>query len=109
MPTFEMMKGPVLWVVVHCRLVYNQEVCLDCSVDGSSKHLRNGTCVPIYRTLYSRRLSPSKYITFMECWVFVLIYYTRWFWNKTVLSKLLKFLYLHTCVRWNAYRVRTPP
>jgi len=79
MPTFEMMKGPVLWVVVHCRLVYNQEVCLDCSVDGSSKHLRNGTCVPIYRTLYSRRLSPSKYITFMECWVFVLIYYTRWF------------------------------
>ena len=79
MPTFEMMKGPVLWVVVHCRLVYNQEVCLDSSIDGTSKHPRNGTCVPVYRALYSRRLGHSKYITCQiihlhgilgRCWLF---------------------------------------
>lgn len=96
MPTNEMMKGPVLWVVVHCKLVYNQEVCLDNSVDGSSKHPRNGTCVPIYRALYSRRLvlqniSPARLYTFMECWVLVLIYYTRWVWNKAMLSSFLNF------------------
>jgi len=37
------------------------------------------------------------------------IYCTCWLWNRTVLSKFLKFLYLHTCVRWIAYKVRTPP
>jgi hypothetical protein len=58
-----MPKGPVLWVVVHCRLVCNQEECFNCSVNRSSKHFRNGACVPIYRILYSRILGSSKCIT----------------------------------------------
>jgi hypothetical protein len=110
-PTFEMLKGPGLWVLVHWRLVYDQEACLDCSVDGSSTHLRNGTCVPVYRALYARRLRPSKCITCQtihpnvklgSCCVLILMYYTRWFWNKIVLSKFFEFRYLHTCVRWIA-------
>jgi len=76
MPTFEMMKGSVLWVVVYCRLVYNQEVCLDSSVDGITKHPLNGTCVPIQgvyipQDLVIQNISPDRLCTFMECWVVI--------------------------------------
>jgi hypothetical protein len=76
MPTFEMMKGPVLWVVVHYRLVYNQEVCLECSVMGAvstpeTVRVRQFTRRYIPEDRVLQNISPARLYTFMECWVLV--------------------------------------